>query len=843
MSRLPFREHGFIQNTRFIYLIGNLTPNKNLKPIPVKRTPFLNFSALFLFSVLFFDSVQVSANPIFDTKNVYVDGGKLIGKIVESPGNVGVSFATIALLASKDSSLASGSVADENGAFSIANVTPGKYVLRVTNMGYQTLFVPNINVSAEASLLDLGNITILPEAQKLNEVIVKGEKSMIVDDIDKKIVNIGKDMLATSNNVSDLLEKVPAVSLDENGNPQVRGKGNVVVLIDGKPSNLYGSDLPTILQSFPANLIERIDVMTTPSAKYEGEGASGVIDIITKKTKIRGTNGGLRASLGNKNNHSASGNLSYRMGKVGVNASLSGQSRNMTWKRNLSRDNFISENTSHLEQTGTGGNKGKNAFGRIGVNYDINDKNSLELGVNYSRDQNRNNSNLLNETSFASGNATERFNRLNNSKGNGENLNFNLDYRKKFDDKDHQLTFTSSYSLGESDGESYYNQESEIDSLMRNQQNLRDNKRHSLFLNTDYTWPITKKATLEVGLRSRMSANDNTNAFYNMSKETGSYVFDPNISNVFGYKDATYTGFMTFSQKTDLWGMRAGLRVTDYNQDINQISINRAFNVHFLTLVPSLALTRKLGESAQMKLNYSRRVQRPEADWLNPYTDVSDPRNIQSGNPTLKPEFTHKAEMGYSNYEASGGWGPSLFMDYSNNAITRIRTIDETGISLTQFANVGRELSYGLETDFSQTLFEVLKINGSGRVFRSEVVSQVAQIDNRTWSYSGNLNAFITLPADFRASAYINYEGPRAIAQGTREGVFIANMGIRKELLEKKATISFNVQDIFLSRAYKSQLNTATYSQNSLWQQTNRLVNLTFQYRFGKISANGGDDA
>ncbi|ACT94406.1 TonB-dependent receptor plug [Dyadobacter fermentans DSM 18053] len=765
-----------------------------------------------------------------------------MGKIVEGPGSAGVAFATVALLMPKDSSLANGAVADENGAFTIADVTPGTYLLRVTNMGYQTLYRPNVKLAPEASLLDLGSITIQAEAQKLAEVVVKGEKTMIVDDIDKKIVNIGKDMLATSNNVSDLLEKVPAVSLDENGNPQVRGKGNVVVLIDGKPSNLYGSDLPTILQSFPANLIERIDVMTTPSAKYEGEGASGVIDIITKKTKIRGMNGGARLSLGHKNNNAASGNLSYKVGKFGLNASLSGQTRAMTWERALSRDNFVGESTSRLQQDGTGGNKGKNAFGRVGVNYDFNDRNSLEAGVNYSRDNNRNNSNILNETTFASGLTPETFRRLNNTKGNGNNVNFSLDYRLKLAEKDHQLNFNSSYSIGGSDGESYFSQESTIDSLIRNQQNLRNNDRHSLFLNADYTWPITPKATLEAGVRSRTSSNDNVNSFYNLDRETNSYIFDNNISNVFGYKDATYTGFMTFSQKTDLWGIRAGLRVTDYNQDINQISRNQEFSVHFLTLVPSLAVTRKLGESSQLKLNYSRRVQRPEADWLNPFTDVADPRNVKTGNPNLRPEFTHKAEMGYSNYEANGGWGPSLFMDYSNNAITQIRTIDEVGVSLTRYDNVGREFSYGFETDFSQKLFgDVLKINGSGRVFRSEVVSAIAQIDNRTWSYSGNLNAFISLPADFRASAYVNYEGPRAIAQGTRDGVFIANMGIRKDLLEKKATISFNVQDIFLSRNYKSQLNTETYSQSSNWHQTNRLVNVTFQYRFGKISASGDD--
>jgi outer membrane receptor protein involved in Fe transport len=772
-----------------------------------------------------------------------LDGGKLIGKIVEASNNEGVSFATVALLASKDSSLAFGAVADLDGVFTISNVKPGNYILRVTNVGYETLYKPGVSVATEANVLDLGTIKMNSGAQKLNEVTVTAEKSMIVDDIDKKIINIGQDLLSSSNSVSDLMEKLPAVSLDENGNPQVRGKGNVVVLIDGKPSNLYGNDLPTILQSFPANLIERIEVMTTPSAKYEGEGASGVIDIITKKVNIRGTNGGARLSLGNKNNHSASGNVNYKAGKFGLTSALNGQSTNRYWRRILNRENFISERPTLLEQTGDGNNNNKSLFGRLGVNYDFNSKNTLELGVNYSLNQNGNNSNLLNRTTLTGGSLLEEFTRINSGTGNGESMNMSLDYRKKFDKENQAFSFTANYSLGSSDNDSYFDQESIIDSLDRFQKNLRNNQRKSLFLNSDYTWPITPKSTLEMGIRTRLSSSDNVNSFFNLNQENQTFEFNPALSNVFAYKDQIYTGFMTFSQKTDMWGIRAGMRLTEYNQNINQVSINRQFDVRFLTLIPSLALTRKFNDVSQVKLNYSRRVQRPEANWLNPFTDLSDPRNVQTGNPDLRPEFTHKAELGYSNYETSGGWGPSLFMDYSNNAITRIRTIDENGISLTRYDNVGREMSYGMETDFSKTIWEILKINGSGRVFRTEVVSEMAQIDNRTWSYSGNLNAFVKLPMDFRASAYINYEGPRAIAQGTREGVFIANMGIRKDVFEKKATVSFNIQDVFLSRAYKSQLSTATYSQNSLWQQTNRLINLSFNYRFGKISSGNGSGA
>ena len=775
-------------------------------------------------------------------KHFRIDGGKLVGKIVEAPKSTPVSFATVAVLFAKDSTLINGVITDENGVFTVPDVKPGNYILRVTNMGYETLFVPNVRVAAESNIVDLGTLTVIVSAQKLDEVLVKGEKSMIVEDIDKKMINIGKDMLATSNNVSDLLEKVPAVSLDENGNPQVRGKGNVVVLIDGKPSTLYGSDLPTVLQSFPADLIERIDVSTTPSAKYEGEGASGVIDIITKKNKIRGINGSSRLSLGLKENNNANGNVSFRTGKLGLNASVNGQTRNTFWKRRLNRDNFLGDQQSRLEQRGTGNNTNKNLFGRVGANYDIDDKNAIEVGVNYSLDKSRNKSDLMNNSELLTGQVLDHFDRINRSTGNGNNLSTSFDYRHKFNKTDQLLTFTANYSQGESEGKSNYDQQNVIDSLSRFQQNFRNNNSKSLFLNSDYTWPITPKATLEVGFRTRINTNDNTNNFYLLNRETGNFEFDNNISNIFNYKNSIYTGYMTFSKKTDLWGMRAGLRLTDSDQQIDQVNTNRQFSVQFVTLVPSLSLSRKLDDNSLLKLNYSRRVQRPQADWLNPYTDVSDPRNLQTGNPDLRPEFTHKAEMAYSNYEDAGGWGPSLFMDYSNNAITRIRTVDAEGISLTQYDNVGKEMAYGFETDFSRKIGDILKINGSGRVFRSEVVSAMANIDNRTWSYSGNLNAFVTLPMDFRASAYVNYEGPRAIAQGTRQGVFVANMGIRKDLLEKKATLSFNIQDIFLSRAYKSQLATDTYIQNSLWQQTNRLVNLTFQYRFGKISM-GGDES
>lgn len=770
------------------------------------------------------------------------DKGEIIGKVVDASNESPAAFATVALM-NADSSIASGVTADENGVFLMNNVVPGSYMLRITLLGYDTRFVPTVSVPIEASTTDLGVIRMTASVQNLNEVTVRAEKTMIVSDIDKKIVNIGKDLLATSNNVSELLEKVPAVSLDENGTPLVRGKGSVVVLIDGKPSTLYGNDVATVLQSFPADLIERIEVMTTPSAKYEGEGASGVIDIITKKTKIRGTSGSLRGSLGSFNNNSGSAYISYKTGKWALRASGNAQTRQWYHRRELNRQNFIGDTTTYFFQQGTGKDQGTNLFGRFGVNYDFNDKNSLGVTVNYSDDSGRNISDNENITRSASGALLERFDRFSAGTSAGGNLSVNLDYRKLFNKERQVLTFTANYTDGQSEGESEFDQKSDFPNLVRSQRNTRFGDRQGIFLDSDYTWPISVNSTLEVGARTRLNRSFSTNAFYTFDPETATYEFNENVSNEFGFQDAVHTGYMSFSQKSDQWGIRAGLRLTDATQKIDQISRNQAFSVHFLYLVPSFAITRLLDEETQVKVNYSRRVQRPQADWLNPFTDISDPRNIRSGNPNLTPEYVHKAELGYSQYKEEGGWGPALFLDYSNNAITRIRTIDAEGISYSQYDNVGRELSYGFETDFSKKVGEKLKLNASGRVFRSEVVSLAANINNQIWSYSGNLNAFMELPLSIRASAYLTYDGPRAIAQGTRPGVFVANMGVRRDFFERKGTLSFNIQDLLLSRIYKSDLKTDTYVQNSLWQRTNRYVGMTFHYRFGKISASGEENA
>ncbi len=766
------------------------------------------------------------------------DRGDISGKVVDVSNDSPVGFATIAL-ARPDSTVLNGVTADEHGVFLLSNVHPGMYLIRITILGYDTRYIPKVSMPAEVTTTDLGVIRLSPSVQNLNEVVVRAEKTMIVSDIDKKIINIGKDLLATSNNVSELLEKVPSVSLDENGNPMVRGKGSVVVLIDGKPSTLYGNDVATVLQSFPAELIERIEVMTTPSAKYEGEGASGVIDIITKKTKIVGTSGSLRGTLGTHNNSNGSAYLSYKTNKWAVRAS--GSVRNQIWyyRRTLDRQNFLGDTTTYFSQRETGSNGDTDLFGRVGVNYDFTEKSSMGLTVNYSHNKDVDQSENTNQTVSQEQILLEKFDRFSKGTTFNDNFNVNLDYRKRFAKERQVFMISANYAKGVSEGESEFDQRSDYPNLMRRQRNLSDNNRHEAVLDADYTWPITPTSTLEVGAKTRMRSSHNDNAFYTYDPETDLFAFNQNVSNVFGFEEYTHTGYTSFTQKSDLWGIRAGLRLTDATQKIDQISRNQAFSTHFFYLVPSFAITRKLDDESQVKVNYSRRVQRPSSDALNPFTDISDPRNIRSGNPNLKPEYVHKAEMGYSQYKEEGGWGPALFLDYSNNAITRIRTIDAAGISYQRYDNVGRELSYGFETDFSRKIGEKLKLNASGRVFRSEVVSIAANISNKIWSYSGNLNAFLDLPLALRASAYVTYDGPRAIAQGTRPGVFVANLGVRRDFFDRKATLSISVQDLFLSRIYKSELKTDTYVQNSLWQRTNRFAGVTFHYRFGKISASG----
>ncbi len=764
------------------------------------------------------------------------DGSRLVGRVLEEGKGEPAYFATVALL-KPDSSVVTGISADENGVFTLAGIKPGNYLLRVSLVGYDSKVVPNVVVPVEVGTIDLGVIYLQASSQNLDEVVITAERSMIVTDIDKTTITIGEDMLAASNTASDLLEKLPAVSVDENGAPMIRGKTNIVVLIDGKPSTLYGSDLATVLQTFPADLIDRIDVITTPSAKYEADGASGVIDIITKKATITGINGNGRLSLGTYNTHNANGNINYKGGKWVVRGSLNYQQNEVYNTRNLERLNLRSELPSTLFQEGTGSSKSRNFFGRIGANYDFDEKNSLGFSINHSRNANDNFSSTANETVLSDGGITQKFLRVNNGESDGDNNSYSLDYRRVFSESNHNLTVMVNYSTGNSDGRSEMEQQSDFDEWRRNQYSVRDNQSNTFYGKVDFSWPVNKMLTVETGAHTRHNQRQNINNLYLYSVESQDYDLDDRLSNRFGYSDALISGYATATQKWNGWGVRLGLRLSNMTQHMDQISMDRKFSVHFLNFIPSLSVSRKIGENDMFRLNYSRKVQRPQADWLNPFTDVADPRNIRTGNPDLKPEFVHKMELGYSNYQDIFGVGTRFFSDFSNNAITNLRTIDAEGVSYSRFDNIGRELSYGIDSDFSWKINPKVKLNASGRFFRTEVVSRLAEIDNRRWSYSGNINGYFHLPLNLRGSAYVSYEGPRAIAQGRRSGVFVANMTLRKDFMERKMIVSLTAQDLFLTRVYKSYLKTPTYQQSSVWQRSNRYVGVAINYKFGKISA------
>ncbi len=793
----------------------------------------MNLFPRFLASVLLILAFHTIASAL------PADGGKVTGRVLEKGTTDAVPFATVALLRT-DSTIAMGISADENGVFELINVISGNYILKVSSVGFENEFVPNIQVPVEAKNIDVGPVYLRNEANQLQEVRIVAEKSMITTDIDKTSINIGQDLLASSNNASELLEKLPAVSMDENGTPMIRGKSNIVVLIDGKPSSQYGSDLATVLQSFPSDLIERIDVITSPSAKYEADGASGVIDIITKKATIVGMNGNVRLSAGSYDHYNAGGNFSYKAEKLVIRTSANFQTSQMLNTRKLERRNLISEIPSTLFQNGNGVNRNANGFARVQANYDIDPKTNIGASINFSNNFNRNNGFTANRTLRADETITQVFDRISRGKSDGQNITYGLDFRREFSTREHNLTATLSYTTGGSDGRTDLTQESEEAVWRRQQYNLRDNFSKALYGRIDFTWPVTENLTLSTGGHTRQNRRENNNFLYTYDAETREFVYDQRISNIFGYRDALYSGYVSATQKWNEWGFRAGLRLSNMTQYLNQVSMDRKFSVHFLNFIPSFSVSRKLNDAEMLRMNYSRRVQRPNADWLNPYTDITDPRNIRTGNPDLNPEFSHKLDLGYSNYKDVIGIGTSLFSSYSNNAVTTIRTIDEEGISYTRFDNVGRDLSYGAETDLSIKVGQKLRINASGRFFRNEIVSLPAGIDNRRWSYSGNVNTFFHLPAQFRGSFYVNYEGPKAIAQGTRMGIFQANASIRRSFMDKRAFISLNIQDIFLSRLYKNDLSTPTYVQFSEWHRTNRYIGITANYKFGKITAHEG---
>jgi outer membrane receptor protein involved in Fe transport len=805
---------------------------------------------LITFLMLFvFNANYAQNNTVSDQKGV-----KINGKVVDEKDGNSLGFATVALLNEKDSKAVKGGQTDLDGKFTFENIEGGSYLLKISFVGYET-FSKAITVKSNSPLLDLGLLKVKKSSGSvLNEVVVTARKDVIQLGIDRKVFNADQSLVSQGGSASDLLATVPSVQVDLDGNVSLRGTSNVRILIDGKPSTFGGSNVTQLLQSLPASSIDKVELITNPSSKYDPEGQSGIINIVLKKNQRLGVNGnvaltgsrynGFNSNLGlnyRDEKWNLSGNYGYRTGdRLGsgiTNTEFIGST--LTTPYSYAKESSISNDKSHTL--------------KLGAEYYLTEQTSLALSGNYNtrngnRDENLNqrflgqNKNLVD---YGTG-----FN-LQDEKGDGYDLN--LDFNHKFKRKDEGLTANFSYGKsGEDQNENIVQNFFDLNGtrstsrISVDRANIVNEKNKNYNIQLDYTLPLSTDSKLETGYRTTLKYNNEDQISDTLNYSSEVYFRDRKLTSLFKLEDfvhAIYTSYQ--NQFTKNFGIQFGLRAEQAylntsitGSDANGNSLNTLGKLDYLRVYPSLFFTQKFKTNNQLQLSYTRRVNRPRGWQVNPFPDVDDRYNIRIGNPNLKPEDIHSFEFSYAKFWNFTTLTSSVYFRQVNDVVQSLRTAnpDQIGGTISRFYNLSKNQAYGLEligrTDISKKLNVTGNLNFFQSVFKGN--SSLGINDNSGFNWNGNLTANATLQKDLSAQASFFYSAPRTISQGKIQQISTLDAGLKYDILNKKGSLSFNVRDIFNTRRFNMLTDNGFFNQELERRRKGGVYSLTFSYRFGK---------
>lgn len=780
--------------------------------------------------------------------------GRITGTLADSTTTKAVPFATVALQ-TPDSKLISGATTDDKGTFTIENVAVGTYKLVISFVGYRTKTIDKLQITADKPKLDLGQISVAADTKNLAEVAVVGQKALVEDKGDRLVYNAEKDVSNTGGTAADVLRKVPMLTVDLDGNLKMRGSGNIKVLVNGKPSSIMARNLADALKQMPANIIKSVEVITSPGAKYDAEGSAGVINIITKKA-VQGTNGTVNLTGGNLN-RSLGANLNVKGKKLGLAISLNGyQYRNIG--ETISNRTALSDgqpiNTlfqrTYRDNTGTGG------YGEMSLDYDPDSTNRINFSANAWGGNFPQNSTLDSRLTTPAGAVLQSYHRDIDFRNPYGNTEFNLGWTKSFKKKEGasngpELSVLTQYARMP---DNYYYTTRQTDAgaeeptYLERGKNLSRNNEYTF--QTDYSHPFTKRTKrdtlnfkFEVGAKAILRG---IGSEYLIEQATTGferdYAIDPTRSNEFTYDQQVMSGYTSFKMDTKRkWNLTAGARLEHTSIQGDFVSTQSRFTNQYQNLIPSFTVAKTLWEKHTFKVSYTQRISRPLIWFLNPFKNYSDPKNVQTGNPYLNPELTHATELSYSTFGKNGAsFNAALFWRQTNNSIEWLSTVDAQGVALSAPQNIGRNASYGANTNLSLQPNKNFNISVNADLTYVNLTSVALNQQTSGWVWSTGPNASYKLPKDWTIQAS-GYVGSGWISlQSRNSGWYYYGLSAKKEMMDKKLTLTLNLNNPFNRsvRITGNQFAPSYVAQNTS-AFVNRSVRLTLSYKFGQMSAGG----
>ena len=800
---------------------------------------------------------------------------QITGTVLDDETGEPLEYATLILQSLRNTDRVTGGITDANGVFSVSTF-PGRYNVRVEYISYKT-YSADAQVFREST--DLGTIRLELDVDQLEEVEVTAERTTVELRLDKKVYNVGSDLTVRGGSVTDVLDNVPSVTVDVEGNISLRGNESVRILINGKPSALSGLN-PETLQQLPAEAIERVEVITNPSARYDAEGTAGILNIILKQSKTAGVNGSLNLFAGQPDNFGGALSLNLRREKFNIFTNTTYRYRNAPGNALFEQENFDSDgNTVSFQDEIRDYQRERSGFNtNIGFEYFFSPKASLTNSLNYGNTDGEDEVDIDFFNFDAARQPTISRERLTNETEDDERVQYSLNFKNSFDDDGHELTLDYQYSK-QTEIEDALIRETVLNDnlLLPLEQTINDESQVRQLVQMDYIYPFGEKKQAQLELGYRGTFNLFTTDFTFGILENGILNPDPNFSNKLIYKEYVNAAYVQLGSKFGKFNALGGLRMEASDIGINLVTTNDNTDKDYVDWFPSIFLGYEFSEMEQFTISYSRRLRRPRSRFINPFPSRSSNTNLFQGNPDLDPTYTNAFDLGYLKRWEKFTFTTSAYYNRSSGVFQFIQ--QETG-DFVELPNpddplnpvlvpVQRRTPINLSTDtrvgweatstwnpkrnwrltWNINLFnQQLRGDYTYVDFQDRTITQNFDADNFTWFT--RFSAKVPLPGSIDFQTNLFYRGPTRNAQSENKGILSTNLAFSKDIIKDKATVSLNVSDLFNSRKRRSETRTENVFTYSEFQWRERQITASILFRFNqqknqrerRSRQNGGDD-
>lgn len=791
---------------------------------------------------MFLSALGVGIASETDNPNSSNKRGDIVGAVIDNADGKPIEYATVALYKANEE-LLTGGISDSEGFFRLKNNPVGEYYLTVTFLGYKTITIPNIKILNDTREVDLGRINIEPNVKELKGVDVIADQASVSYKIDKKVVNVSQQLTAKSGTAVDILENIPSVKVDIEGNVSLRGSNSFTVLIDGRPTVLDPSDA---LSQIPAGAIENIEIITNPSAKYEPDGAAGIINIISKKNKLNGTSGIANINYGRFNNYGVDFTLDNRQEKLHTYIGADYNHRNRPGEIDYSRFVYFPTDTSFVNTLGEFERGGVSSSIKGGLDWNFTPKSIFGIGFRIGQRSMKREMDKDYEAFSASNPNKILYQTYDNWERTGTFYEVNASLRKNFNKKKthfFEAQFIANSHNGDESSENYkYATNGEIESAKKTTEaGPHGNIRFKL----DYTMPFEWGGKMEAGWQSQITSSEDENEVFDYNTISSIYELQNDFSKSTLYTRNTHAAYTTFGGEMGDFGYQAGLRLEYTYRDIELVADNERFTIDRPDYFPTIHFSYKLPAEQQTMVSYTRRINRPRGWFLEPFITYMDANNIRQGNPELQPEYINSFDLSYQKkFKKQNFFSVEAYYRITQNKIERLPTqYEDSVIFLHSYVNASADYALGVEFMLSYNPVKWYSTNLMLDFFDYRIEGTLDDVEYapNDFSWNSRFNNTFKLNANTRFQLDVMYQSETVRLQGTRSDFFTVSAAYKQDFFKRKMSATLQVRDVLSTWKYGFTLSHDDIYQDTQFTPRSPSVMLSLSYKLNNYRVKRGE--